>query len=274
MSTLQEVLPISIPELLSHWGKEGLFLHSDTIPQLSLAEIEARLNQPVSLSVIDFDHSKFPPTDLYYETHWDKASLDRTKVKSLIDEGRSFIMHNCTDINRDIAEFTDSIEKELTHYHADLHIYISPQANAATYAPHRDRPQHKIFIQLMGEVHWKMYAHDPALLPDESVISVTEEFANQNMKVILDKVAGPGDIIYMPAGVFHKVETLSPRVSLSFPLIFRPDLKRKDRTTIPLSQYFQSSSEKLKNHKWDTSKYVKLPGSNPRLVSPDEGSDE
>jgi len=91
----------------------------------------------------------------------------------------------------------------------------------------------------LGEVHWTIYDHGQIKI-EPSTVAVTEEFAQKNFKVILDKVAKPGDIIYMPSGVFHKVDTLSPRVSLSFPIIHHPELSRKDRTTLSLGSYFES----------------------------------
>jgi len=242
VSFLQSVLPIAISRLKESWGRESLFMHSDVLPKVSISDIEIMLNHPfIDLSIVDFNRSKIPRSELYSGTPWDPISLNRTKVKRLIDEGRTFIIHNNSEINRDIAELCDSIEEELPGYHADLHVYASSQKDAATYAPHRDSPQHKIFIQLFGEVHWTIYDRGSAPIKD-GVVAVTEEFAKENFKVLIDRVAGPGDIIYMPDSTFHKVETLSPRVSLSFPISHFPTYPCKDRTTLSLGKYFKSTS--------------------------------
>jgi len=231
-----------LEEILSNWGKKCLFIPSAVRVNVTMKDVEVLLNHSVnSLSIIDFNHNKLPTRDLYYQTYWDHTSLDKTKVNQLIEEGCSFILHNCTEINREIAALANQIEESLPGYHTDLHIYISTQKDATTYAPHRDRPQHKIFIQLMGKVHWKIYDYKEKL--EDHVIAVNEEYAEKNFKVVMDVVAKPGDVIYMPDGVFHKVETLSPRVSLSFPIV-KSLVKRKDRTTISLEKYF-NNTEKL-----------------------------
>jgi len=238
--TLEEVLSTPLEKFLANWDKECLFEPVRKMPKITLEDIETRLNHPgIDLGIIGLNGVKFTRSELYHPCYWDRNSLLRRKAKALIGGGRSFILHNCSEITRDIAELADDIEKVMPGWHTDLHIYVSSQADAATYMPHRDRPQHKIFIQLFGKVRWKIYKHYRV---DDRAYSVSEEFAKENFIVTLDEVVGPGDMIYMPPGVFHQAKALEPRVSLSFPIVHSGLLTPKDRTTLSLGEGFQTNT--------------------------------
>jgi mannose-6-phosphate isomerase-like protein (cupin superfamily) len=59
-----------------------------------------------------------------------------------------------------------------------------------------------IFIQLIGKTAWKSYLDEKSVSPNES------------------QIVQPGDIIFIPKGVYHEVDSLLPRagIQISFPI--------------------------------------------------------
>jgi ribosomal protein L16 Arg81 hydroxylase len=150
----------------------------------------------------------------------------------------SFVMHNMTQINRNIAEIADSIEDEFPGFHTDLHIYISPRPSSTGYNVHRDSPQHKIYIQLIGTTNWTIYKGQN----EARAIPLAE--AEKVLEVDFRSELTPGSAIYMPPDVFHHVVNGNgPRVSLSFPFTHDPSRVRMDRTHIPFKSIFEGTDE-------------------------------
>lgn len=208
---------------------------------LTLDEIERKLNDGcatlTSLGLIGDNGSKLPFEVIYNnakEILWSPFALKKRLVRNNIVSRHSFVMHNMTQINRPIAEIADSIEAAFPDYHVDLHIYVSPYTSSTNYKVHRDSPQHKLYMQLIGTTNWTVYK-GTAERPSMSV-----EEARAVLEIDVRTELTPGSVIYMPPGVYHHVTNgKGPRVSLSFPFIFDPSRRRMDRSYIPLKCLFE-----------------------------------
>jgi mannose-6-phosphate isomerase-like protein (cupin superfamily) len=122
-------------------------------------------------------------------------------IKSLPDYG--IVLHNTFNI-----EEVDFILKEIENNNPNnsysAHVYISLSKESKTFGKHKDESD-VWYWQCIGSTQWKIF-----------------EF-NETISYILE----PGDIIYVPRGIFHDVIPLSPRVGISFGL----DYLNKNKNT-------------------------------------------
>src|SRR5690606_5990557 len=117
--------------------------------------------------------------------------------------------------------------------------YISPKKGASAYNAHRDFPQHKLYLQVIGSTHWQVFKSKQALQDD--VRSVTAEGEEKLLERVADFELVQGSAFYMPPAVFHKVNNpYGPRVSMSIPFIPSAEgVKRMDRSYIPFKEIFE-----------------------------------
>jgi ribosomal protein L16 Arg81 hydroxylase len=218
---------------------------------ITLEEIEARLNDGCNLASpveIIHDGKRQPLVD--FSCAWSKIAVKKKDVLLSILGKRSFMMPNSSQINTSVAALIDGIEDQFKkqHIRADLHLYVSPAGGASAYNAHRDYPQHKLYLQVIGSTDWTIYSHDPKL-PDD-VVAISSGKINNKLKVAGEFRLNPGDLFYMPPSVFHRIaNTGGPRVSLSIPFIASKKQKAMDRTFIPFKQIFESQ---LKVNKSET----------------------
>lgn len=209
---------------------------------VSLAEIETTLNNGCNTSdpiqIISDGLRKYL---IDKDVNWSPFAIKKSEITHLLKSGHSFIMMNMSQINEAIAGMIDTIEKEIEHSCADLHLYISPTNDATGYEAHRDRPQHKIYLQVIGDTSWQIFSHTEDL---PNINSLSEEDENKYLTQIMDFTMEPGDVLYMPPGQFHKVRNHNgPRISFSIPIIIDPKDKRQnmDRSHIPFKALFEDA---------------------------------
>ncbi len=244
------IKPLSMNEFTAKVSANESFLmlgegKRDFTDLLSLAEIETALNNgcnisnPMQIVTGNGERSYFVDQNVC----WSLAALKKKKITNLLESGHSFVMMNMSQINKAVAELIDTIEKSLDYCHADLHLYISPINDSTGYMAHRDRPQHKIYLQVIGNTSWKIFSHNDDL-PDDH-ISITEEGESKYLTEIMNFTMMPGDVLYMPPGQVHKVRNHSgPRVSFSIPIFMdsKNTKQRMDRSHIPFQALFENAS--------------------------------
>lgn len=244
------IKPLSMNEFTAKMNANESFVMSgegkrDFTDLLSLAEIEIALNNGCNISnpmqiILEIgERGYFIDQNVY----WSPVALKKKEITNLLKSGHSFIMMNMSQINKAVAELIDTIEKSFNHCHADLHLYVSPINDGTGYMAHRDRPQHKIYLQVIGNTSWRLFSHTDDL-PDDH-ISITEEGENKYLTEIMNFTMIPGDVLYMPPGQIHKVRNHSgPRVSFSIPFVIDPKntMQRMDRSHIPFQELFENAS--------------------------------
>ena len=245
MDMVRLVRPMPLPEFVDRARSGETFVVRGNTEKFShlitLEEIEARLNdgcnfaKPVQIIKEGKKHQV-----LDQQTAWSPHAIKKKEVLKLLQQRHSFMMVNMSQINRNIASLTESIEDLFPNARADLHIYVSTKADATGYHAHRDRPQHKLYLQVIGNTHWKIFKYGEGL--EESVVSIGEDREHEFLDLQMEFDLHPGDLLYMPPDVFHKVRNYDgPRVSLSIPfsiLVNGSDRHRMDRTYIPFREMF------------------------------------
>ncbi len=242
------IAPLDVERFRSElFGKRSFAIVRDGNPVegiLTLDEIEARLNdgmgQVSPLAVIGPNGAKLPPRDLYVEPGgrtWSPRFLQKARLRALLEAKHSFVIHNLSQVNPRVDALIASIEEAFPGFHADLHLYVSPAANGTAYNVHRDEPQHKIYVQLVGTTRWTVYAGDgPA-------VAMTVEEASRTLRVEFEETLRPGSVLYMPPRVYHRVTNPDgPRVSLSIPFFEDRSRPRVDRTYVPFRRMFEGGA--------------------------------
>ena len=240
--------PMKLEEFLLKYNTSESFIikgHKDKFSNLiTLEEIESTINNGCNINSpmqIIKDGVRY-----YYiqeNLPWSQVALQKSVIKKLLEEKHSFMMMNQTQINKKVSELIDTIESTFTNSHADLHLYISPKTASTGYDAHRDRPQHKIYMQIIGMTHWKIYKIVKEM-PEET-LALKEKDEKMYLEEEKNFTLEPGDLLYMPPGTFHKVRNEEgPRVSFSIPFVIAEEKREyMDRTYIPFQEIFDTSRE-------------------------------
>ena len=134
----------------------------------------------------------------------DPNPKSREEIFKLWNEGHSFILTLSEFLNEKLWKQCQEFEKYYGGGQAN--IYCSKRKDAKVFPIHADSTDNFLF-HVRGKIRWFIY----------------NEFHNKGMPyrpdstTLLDSfVLDEGDLLYIPKGQFHRVETLSPRISISF----------------------------------------------------------
>ena len=254
---------MTFDELISPWTRDRFVAHLENgdcfvirgHPDkfrglITLEEIEARINDGCNwnapLYIINDQGSRSAPVAKGFP--WSNTALKKKEVLEDLSAGRSFMMTNLSQINPRISALIDGIEEALADYAlaGDLHLYVSPRAGATAYNAHRDYPQHKIYVQVLGKTNWTIFNHTGEVAATQHALS--EKEADGKLIEAANFELESGDLLYMPPAVFHRVLGVGGgRVSLSLPFSPAKDRPRMDRTYIPFARLFQAADTEQKN---------------------------
>lgn len=247
MKLLDIIRPLSVDEFRDRFfGRQCVLIkrkrnHLESL--LSLAEIEARLNDGVgtqhSLAVIGADGRKLPPAEVHVKQTgqaWSSSFVAKHKVKALLSDGCSFVLHNMSAATPRVESLIREVESLGDRVQADAHVYVSPKAGATGYQVHKDEPQHKLYIQLYGSTEWVVYKGQ------DSRRSMSTQEAESKLTVDFAATLTAGSVLYMPPGVFHRAcNPHGPRVSLSIPFYESPQSTPVDREPLDLVSLFPTT---------------------------------
>jgi len=127
----------------------------------------------------------------------------REQIFDLWNQGSSLILTISEFLNETMWKQCQEFEK---HYGiGQANIYCSKQEEAKCFPIHADSTDNFLF-HVRGKIRWYIY----------------KEFAtkggwrpeNATLEEVVD--LDEGDLLYIPKGKYHRVDTLSPRISISF----------------------------------------------------------
>ncbi len=251
MDLLSLLRPVDLTRFKQEfYGKTCLLLKRKSNPfesLLSLEQLEDRLNDGVAtlsgMSVIRPNGIKMPPQELVTEqtvAAWAPRFTRKSLLKQCLEEGHSFVLHNMSAITKEVEALVADIESTFQSS-ADVHIYVSPGRSATGYQAHKDTPQHKLYLQLIGSTDWTVFSGQ--LPAEDRRRSLPYDEAVSTLGVDFRATLTPGSVLYMPPGVFHHATNPeSPRVSLSIPFYEMKGAIAVDRTPIPLRELFEKAT--------------------------------
>lgn len=125
----------------------------------------------------------------------------REELLELWQGGSSFILTLSEFLNETMWNQCREFEK---HYGiGQANIYCSNQKDAKCFGIHADSTDNFLF-HVSGKIRWYMYKeYAGQCSPQECTIEETFELDD-------------GDLLYIPVKKYHRVDTLSPRISISF----------------------------------------------------------
>lgn len=182
---------------------------------------------------------------LEHQTGWSPASIRKTEFAEALNQGYSFMMPNSSQITRGMAVLTTEIERFFGDVFeqrtcADVHLYVSTNADGNSYNAHRDQPQHKLLLQAVGDVDWQIFS--PKQDIPASTQALTDEQQDQYLTLESEFTLTQGDMLYMPPGTFHRVVGMSgPRISISIPFYTMQGANPMDRSHIPFASLFHNA---------------------------------
>lgn len=151
-----------------------------------------------------------------------KDWYDKDMVKDIWLEGGSMILTKASMMSPNMSAISACLEQEFKNSAADAHFYCSPKKNAVSFESHADQDDN-FLVHAIGSVHWKVY---DVFARSETVegrkkftsrLTMTDKEASK-FNTIIDTILHPGDLLYIPSGMFHKAVPETARVSISVPL--------------------------------------------------------
>ena len=182
----------------------------------SWSELENLLNLRPFVTDDRFHIAKRPITEIYEwpEQSWlsDKNTFPPKLLHDIVKE-RVCYFSDGSRVNKSINDICGLIEAT-TNWPTDAHIYFSKKVQHEGFGKHKDRA-HNLIVQVEGKSNFQVWS-----LKDE---------------IIIDEDLSPGDCIFIPAHIYHKILPLTPRISVSFPMWIERCAPPQDRYWINLN---------------------------------------
>ena len=135
-----------------------------------------------------------------YDWHTDKNVWPVSAIKQVLKYSAIYL-NDASRANQKINGFSEGLEKVFKKP-VDCHIYFSNNSNKSkSFGKHKDE-NHNVIVVCEGKINFKIYKG----------------------RNIMNKNLSKGDYVFVPAGVYHKVEPITKkRLSCSFPILMTQD---------------------------------------------------
>jgi len=203
-------------------SKEPFFIDSciDHLHLYSLQDFERDINFRPALN-----QKRVQFLDMEGRYEWDNEAwvFDQNTwpahiILELIDK-YSIVMNECSRINESVNSVCWKLEEKLG-IPTDAHIFFSKNKTIPSFPPHWDH-SHNFIIQLHGMSMITVWKDEHG-----------EERYGNPKEVIFEHRMRPGDLVFIPAHMFHEYTPLSKRLSISFPMNENETLPPQKRTWI------------------------------------------
>ena len=156
------------------------------------------------LQVIDYDTGK------KYCHKKDKYKLTKQDIFKKWKKGSSFVLALSEFLNKNMWNQCQDFEE--FYGRGQGNIYMSSKKDARCFPIHADTTENFLF-HVRGTVRWYIYnEYEYDCKPADATVDRCIDLSE-------------GDLLFLPPKLYHRVETLGPRISISFH--FHPPEKRK-----------------------------------------------
>ena len=228
MVKIEDILdPISVKNFFqNYWQKKHLVIRRNKFKDLfTFKMLDGYLNKYPhvrSLQILDYDDK---------DTRWcldkvkrkkiDQPMLSKQQVFDLWKKGKSFVIPFADYEHKPLVDICFELERYFSY--GQCNIYASPKAGSKSFPPHKDGTENFLF-HTEGQVKWTLY----------------KDFDN---KEILEEITlEAGDLLYIPIGMWHKVDAPGPRMLIS--------IHFKNKKNQSLDKFHISSHEDNKRKRW------------------------
>lgn len=213
MKRLERLIGISHQDFFSiyHKKKHLLVLKAsaqDFNDALELSDIETFLaTVPLKHGQVRLINSNRRPwADQFLTLDGDNVAsniIDIRKLLGLLGQGTTAILEDLGNYIPKLGSFCTRLANEIG-VRLQANIYISPP-NSQGFNVHVD--EHDVFVlQLFGKKNWQLY-EGLVEYPTKSFIQTLKEFSEEDHKKIADIEMTPGDLLYIPHGMYHDAST-------------------------------------------------------------------
>lgn len=205
------IYPYSLNNFMeSYYGKNILHIkrnnskHYNSIFSDSLLDdiLSFNIVTDMNLRVSKIDNQIYKNEYCVYDDFYNEHQINVGKVMDLFNDGASVIIDNISKFNRDILDVEIEISNKVGFVkNISSNLYLTPP-DCQAFPLHYDTSE--IFIiQIAGTKTWELFDYSKELFPLKNSINhiVPENEVGQKITLF------PGDLIYMPRGVSHKVYT-------------------------------------------------------------------
>lgn len=141
-----------------------------------------------------------------------------------LNENKTIYISDFEHYNDDAKKLVDAVvaifSKTDVTCHATCHLYMG-KISSQSFDPHCDIPCNFIF-QVKGKNRAIVYHNRCSDLMATETIAYSErrnKIYHEELKVCLDVVLEPGDVLYIPAKQYHAIIPLEDRISFSIPIV-------------------------------------------------------
>ena len=204
---LEEILPMSLEQFNDEYRQKKLLVvkSKDNIfkDYFSWREADAYLN---SYGLNGWD--RFPQCQIIdYKTgkkychRKAQYKLQKEDIFKKWKEGSTFVLSLSEFLNRRLWEQCQHFEE--FYGRGQANIYMSSKKDARCFPTHADTTENYLF-HVRGKVRWYiMNEYEHECIPQKATV---------NKQIDLSE----GDLLYLPSKLYHRVDTLGPRISISF----------------------------------------------------------
>ena len=209
MKQLEKLLRISSQDFFSTYHKQQHLLVPAASPDhfenaLELSDIETYLaTAPLQHGqVLLVNQHKRPWADQFLKLDGDRVVgnvVDIQKLLGLLRNGTTAILTDMARYIPKLNRYCEQLENELG-VKLQANVYITPP-NSQGFHVHVD--EHDVFVlQLFGKKNWQLY-EGLVEYPTKSLIQSLKEFSEEEHKKAADIEMKPGDLLYVPHGMYH-----------------------------------------------------------------------
>ena len=210
MDSLKELIhPISEKEFfMKYWKKEHLVLKAgcnkctEWMKNLyTWDDLNNYLNQYPDikgLQILNYDDNDSRYClDKVKNKKINQTMLKKHEVYDLWKKGKSFVIPLAEYQKEELVKTCFNLEQYFGNGCAN--VYMSPEGQSKSFPPHTDSTEN-FLLPCYGKTKWTIY----------------KEWRGKEPKtVIAEYVLEPGDILYLPTFLYHKAESITPRISVS-----------------------------------------------------------
>jgi len=241
--TIENILePISLKNFFqNYWGKKHLVIRRNKFKNLfTWDDFNNYLNRypnVKSLQIIGAANTK--------DGRWcyDKILKGKLKLPMLSkdkiynfwkNENKTFVIPFAEYEKKELVDICFEFERFFGH--GQVNVYASHAKDSQSFPAHGDATENFLF-HTEGKTKWTIY----------------KEFIPNKPETIIDEfILEPGDLLYIPAYQYHKVDTIGPRILLSIHFNNKPHQTLKDFKITP-----HSANSRAKWYDWAPYKRVK-----------------
>lgn len=171
---------------------------------------------------------------------------EKAYVHALWNQGSSIILTKASLLSPEISAVGGALEERFKGTSAcDAHFYCSPNDRARSFECHCDHDDN-FLVHAIGKVHWRVYdkRRPSRIRPDNGRIQLADgpvglsDEEEAQLEPIIDTILDVGDLLYIPAGVYHRAVPVGPRISISVPLM-------ESRKEVPLDREFYDFTKNI-----------------------------